>query len=159
MRGEYKNPLQPAVKLTSEGLPCPKIGTARGLSRLTCAFNPAWETGAEEKISALIIKRDRPTLRITQRNSKSFTVKSFKEPKLLKSVQNLVNVKAHPNSGLWLKINWIQCGLGRICSASPSPPTYVGKPEIFFQPCGAIKGVTADSSLNKMDDLLDLNRL
>jgi hypothetical protein len=44
---------------------------------LTGAFNAAWEIGAEEKISALITKTARATLRITQFNSKSFSVKSF----------------------------------------------------------------------------------
>ena len=88
MRDEYKNPLQPAINLTSEAPSCPKIGTTRGLSRLTGAFNPARETGVEEKINAPIIKRARATLRITQSTSKFFSVKSIEEPKLSRVPHN-----------------------------------------------------------------------
>jgi hypothetical protein len=63
------------------------------------------QIGIEEKISALIIKRARAILRITQRNSKSFSVNSFEVPKLSRVRSKPKNVRPHPLYGLWIKIS------------------------------------------------------
>ena len=54
----------------------------------------------EEKISALIAKRARATLRITQSNSQSFSVKSFTESKLPKLISK--SRKCQTPSPIWV---------------------------------------------------------